>query len=172
MRLPLAAFLLLILPCLAHAGPGEIRVTSADFAEGASIPARFTCQGQNISPSLAFADVPASAKSLVLIVDDPDAPSGTFTHWLVWNIPPGTKKLPSGASPPGAPQGTNDFGSVGYSGPCPPSGVHRYLFHLYALNTLLHLPSGASRTDLDAAIRGHVMATAVLEGHYTRSSSQ
>jgi len=171
MRLPLLAFLLLSLPHLVQAGPGEIWVTSPDFADGASIPRRFTCQGQNISPALAIADVPTSAKSLVLIVDDPDAPSGTFTHWLVWNIPPGTKKLPAGQPPPGALQGTNDFGSVGYSGPCPPSGTHNYRFYICALNTLLNLPSKASRLAIDDAIRGHIIAMGTLMGHYAKTSS-
>ena len=119
-RTPLLAFLLLVLPSVSESAPDQFRLSSPDFAPGASIPARFTCEGKNISPGLRSAGVPAAAKSLVLIVDDPDAPAGTFTHWLVWNIPPGTKKLPAGHRPPRALQGTNDFGSAGYSGPCPP----------------------------------------------------
>ncbi len=130
MRLPLLTLLLLALPPLVRA---DLRLSSPDFTSGASIPARFTCQGQNISPTLQIAGVPPDAQSLVLIVDDPDAPAGTFTHWLVWNIPPDTKILPGGArADSGIPglahhqghpvmQGTNDFGRIGYSGPCLPS---------------------------------------------------
>ncbi len=169
MRLPFVAFFLMALPSFASS---SLRLTSPDFATGASIPARFTCEGQNISPGLIIAGVPAGAQSLVLIVDDPDAPSGTFTHWLVWNIPPGTKKLPAGESPPGAIQGTNDFGAAGYSGPCPPSGTHRYFFRLSALNSTLHLASGASRKDLDAALGGHIVASAVLMGRYAKTGGR
>ena len=172
MRLHAVAFLIFAFPTLLRAGPGGILITSPDFAPGAAIPARFTCQGQNISPALAIANVPASARSLVLIVDDPDAPSGIFTHWLVWNIPPGTKSITAGESPPGALQGTNDFGSAGYSGPCPPSGTHRYDFQIRALNTLLNLPAGASRADVDAVIRGHIIATGLLMGRYAKTARQ
>jgi Raf kinase inhibitor-like YbhB/YbcL family protein len=181
MRLPLLTLLLLALPPLVRA---DLRLSSPDFTSGASIPARFTCQGQNISPTLQIAGVPPDAQSLVLIVDDPDAPAGTFTHWLVWNIPPDTKILPGGArADSGIPglahhqghpvmQGTNDFGRIGYSGPCPPSGAHRYFFRLSALNTQFYLPTGASRKDLESAIRGHVIASAVLMGRYAKTSSQ
>jgi Raf kinase inhibitor-like YbhB/YbcL family protein len=171
MRPSLLAILLLALTPGARAGLGAISVTSPDFAFNAFIPARFTCQGKNISPALAIANVPASAKSLVLIVDDPDAPSGTFTHWLAWNIPPGIKKIPAGATPPGALEGTNDFGSAGYSGPCPPSGTHHYYFYICALNTLLRLPAGASRAEVDAAIHGHIIATGTLVGLYAKTPS-
>jgi Raf kinase inhibitor-like YbhB/YbcL family protein len=188
MRFPLLAFLLLALPPFVQAGPHEFRLASPDFAPGAAIPARFTCQGQNLSPTLDIYGVPAAAQSLVLIVDDPDAPSGTFTHWLVWNIPPETTELRwlpdaavhlalvyphhSGEARFTALEGTNDFGSAGYSGPCPPSGTHRYFFRLSALNTTLHLAAGASRSDLDAAIQGHVIATTLLMGRYAKTASQ
>ncbi len=172
MRLPgFPAFAFFLLALLTRSQAADFRIASPDFAQGASIPARFTCQGQNVSPTLLIAGVPAAARSLVLIVDDPDAPSGTFTHWLLWNIQPGTKKLPSGVPPAGAIEGVNDFGASGYSGPCPPSGTHRYYFHLSALNTILHLPAGASRKDLEAAVQGHVIAGAVLMGRYAKSSS-
>ncbi len=168
MRLPRFALLLLLLaPApFCRAAAGELRITSPDFTSGGAIPARFTCQGQDISPSLIIAGVPSAARSLVLIVDDPDAPSGTFTHWLVWNIPPGTKALPAGASPPGALQGTNDFGSASYSGPCPPSGTHRYFFRLWALNAVLPLAAGSPRKDLEEAMRGRIIGSAALMGRY------
>jgi hypothetical protein len=162
--------LVLAFPSLCQAG--EMRLSSPDFAQGASIPARFTCEGQNGSPTLAIAGVPAGAQSLVLIVDDPDAPSGTFTHWLIWNIPPGTKSLVGGALPGGAVQGTNDFGSLGYSGPCPPSGTHRYFFRLSALDASLHLAAGASREDVEGAMRGHVLGSAELMGRYAKATAQ
>jgi len=167
----LFALLLLALP-LAEAAPGGFSLTSPDFAEGGAIPSRFTCEGQNISPTLEIAGVPAGAQSLVLIVEDPDAPAGTFTHWLVWNIPPGTTKIRGGAVPGNALQGTNDFGNAGYSGPCPPTGTHRYFFRLLALGSSPHLAAGASRKDLDNAIRGQVVARAVLMGRYAKTGSQ
>jgi hypothetical protein len=172
MRLPrfLLAALLLALNPIAEAAAGELRITSPDFTQGASIPALFTCEGQNTSPTLVITGVPATAKSLALVVDDPDAPGGTFTHWLLWNIPPGTKKLPAGSVPPGVLQGTNDFGTRGYSGPCPPSGTHRYFFRLSALDTVLHLAAGASRDDFDTALRGHVLLTGELMGRFTKSA--
>lgn len=170
-RLPVSLFLLLASPLPLHALPSDLRLSSPDFAQGSLIPSRFTCEGRNISPDLEIAGVPPAAQSLALMVDDPDAPSGTFTHWLVWNIPAGTKKLSSGAAPGNALQGTNDFGSAGYSGPCPPSGTHRYFFRLFALNLSLHLHAGASRKDFDDAIRGHVIAGAVLMGRYSKFGS-
>jgi len=160
-RNSLFALFLLALPAFAAGG---FHLSSPDFADGASIPARFTCQGENTPPTLAIAGVPSGARSMVLIVDDPDAPSGTFTHWLVWNIRPDSKRVFATSGP----QGTNDFGSVGYSGPCPPSGTHRYFFRLSALNTILNLPAGASRKEVDAAIGGHGLATATLMGRYSR----
>jgi Raf kinase inhibitor-like YbhB/YbcL family protein len=166
----LRASLLIALSLSARAA--DFRLTSPDFANGASIPSRFTCEGQNISPGLAISGVPAGAKSLLLIVDDPDAPGGTFTHWLVWNLPPSTTSLPAGSAPSTARQGTNDFGTAAYSGPCPPSGTHRYFFRLSALDTTLTLPIGASRRDVDAAIRGHVLASATLMGRYAKTGSQ
>jgi hypothetical protein len=160
---------LLFLTATLRAAPAIFSLTSPDFSEGASIPSRFTCQGDDTIPTLLISGIPAEAKSLALICEDPDAPSGTFTHWLIWNIPPGTKKLDAGALPTGATQGTNQFGNVGYNGPCPPSGTHRYYFRLSALDTPLNLPSGSAREDLDAALKGHVLATATLMGRYSKS---
>jgi Raf kinase inhibitor-like YbhB/YbcL family protein len=168
-RTPLLALLLLALPCIGLAAPA---ITSPDFTQGGMIPSRFTCEGRNVSPALEIAGIPAKAASLALVVDDPDAPGGTFTHWIVWNIPPGTRKFAGGAAPGGAVQGTNDFGNAGYSGPCPPSGIHRYFFRLFALDAALHLTPGASRKEFDAALAGHVVAQAVLMGRYEKGGSQ
>jgi len=116
---------------------------------------------------LQISDVPPEAKSLVLIVDDPDAPSGLFTHWVVWNISPQISSISEGSTPKGV-QGTNDFGKSGYGGPCPPSGAHRYYFKIFALDRELDLPSGAKRSRLDAAMKGHVVGQGELMGRYER----
>jgi Raf kinase inhibitor-like YbhB/YbcL family protein len=146
-----------------------IQVKSPDFSNGGMIPARFTCDGQNTPPTLRLFGVPATAKSLVLVVDDPDAPGGTFTHWLVWNINPASKEI--GAATKGAAQGRNDFDRLGYGGPCPPSGVHHYRFKVYALDAVLKLPSGSGRTALELAIQGHIAAQGMLVGEYARASA-
>jgi hypothetical protein len=146
-----------------------MKISSPDFTEGAAIPARFTCDGADINPALAIEGVPAQAKSLVLIVDDPDAPMGTWNHWLVWNIAPSTGKIAADSVPAGAVQGRSDFGTAKYGGPCPPSGTHRYYFRLYALDTTLSLESKADRKALDKAISGHVIASAGLMGRYSRA---
>ena len=144
-----------------------MKITSSAFQQAGSIPSRFTCDGANASPPLQIADVPSGAKSLVLIVDDPDAPSGLFTHWIVWNISPETSTVAEGSTPKGV-QGTNDFGKSSYGGPCPPSGTHRYYFKIVALDRELNLPFGAQRSQLDAAIKGHVIAQGELIGRYSR----
>jgi Raf kinase inhibitor-like YbhB/YbcL family protein len=162
----LLAVLLLAAPMMACAG--AMRISSPDFSESGMIPAMFTCKGDNVSPGLEISGVPAAAKTLALVVEDPDAPSGTFTHWIVWNIAPGTKKVAGGAAPTGAAEGTNDFGNAGYSGPCPPSGTHRYIFRLSALDIAPRLKPGASRKDFDAAIQGHVIARAALMGRFSK----
>jgi Raf kinase inhibitor-like YbhB/YbcL family protein len=149
------------------AGGAKMKITSSAFQEGAEIPSKFTCDGADTSPPLQIADIPSEAKSLALIVDDPDAPSGLFTHWLVWNIPPQTGSVREGSAPKGA-QGANDFGKSGYGGPCPPSGTHRYYFKVFALDRELDLPSGAKRGQLDAAMKGHVVAQGELIGRYSR----
>jgi hypothetical protein len=116
---------------------------------------------------LEIGDVPPGAKSLALIVDDPDAPSGLFTHWIIWNISPQTNNIGEGSAPSGV-QGTNDFGKSGYGGPCPPSGTHRYYFKIFALDRDLDLTAGAKRAQLDAAMKGHIVAHGQLMGHYSR----
>jgi Raf kinase inhibitor-like YbhB/YbcL family protein len=145
-----------------------MNLTSPDFDEGGNIPERFTCDGEDVTPSLKIDDVPGGAKSLVLIVDDPDAPRGTFTHWVVWNLPPDLTEIDANRTPSGAVQGVNDFGTNRYGGPCPPSGVHRYYFKLYALDTTLQLPAKSKRKALEAAIKDHVVDEASLMGRYAR----
>src|SRR5438876_9788033 len=126
------------------AGGGKMKISSSAFQEGGNIPSKFTCDGTDANPPLRFEGAPAETKSLVLIVDDPDAPSGLFTHWLIWNISSQTTTIAEGSTPKGV-QGTNDFGKSGYGGPCPPSGTHRYYFKIFALDRELDLPFGAKR---------------------------
>lgn len=145
-----------------------MNISSPAFAGGGSIPAKYTCDGANSSPPLAFAGVPGAAKSLALIVDDPDAPGGTFDHWIVWNIPANTTSVAEGQSPQGV-AGRNGFGKSGYGGPCPPSGEHRYQFKLYALDSALNLPPSASKGDVENAMNGHTLAKAQMMGRYRRS---
>jgi Raf kinase inhibitor-like YbhB/YbcL family protein len=145
----------------------RMKITSSAFQEGGNIPSKFTCDGSDTSPPLQITGVPAEAKSLVLIADDPDAPSGLFTHWLIWNIPPQTNSIAEGNAPKGV-QGTNDFGKSGYKGPCPPPGTHRYSFKIFALDRELDLRSGAKRSQVDAAMKGHVIAQGDLVGRYAR----
>jgi Raf kinase inhibitor-like YbhB/YbcL family protein len=170
--------------------PGRMTISlrSPAFADGGMIPKEYTCDGAGGSPPLEWSGVPAAAKGLALIVDDPDAPMGTFSHWVVVDLPPRINGLKAGVPaggvvPPaslvasgdaapeaGARQGENDFGDVGYGGPCPPSGTHRYFFRLYALDRPLGLAGKApTRSDVLAAIKGHVLAEGRLIGRYARS---
>ncbi len=151
--------------------------SNAFSAEG-NIPARFTCEGANISPGLSWSGVPEGAKTLALVLHDPDAPrSGGYTHWVAFNIPVTVNQVPENAPktenlPGGGIQGKNDDGSIGYTGPCPPSGTHRYYFHLYALNRELQLKPGASKEQLEDAIRGHVLGKAELMGKYKKGAGK
>jgi Raf kinase inhibitor-like YbhB/YbcL family protein len=163
---PAVAILLTAIAAFA-AGGARMKITSSAFQEGGNIPSKFTCDGSDTSPPLQITGAPAEAKSLVLIADDPDAPGGLFTHWLVWNIPPRTSSIAEGSAPKGV-QGTNDFGNPGYRGPCPPPGVHRYSFKVFALDRELDLRSGAKRSQVDAAMKGHVVAQGELMGRYGR----
>ena len=151
------------------AGGAKMKITSSAFQEGGDIPSKFSRDGGNVNPSLRFEGAPPNAKSLVLIVDDPDAPVGLFTHWLVWNIDPKTTEIPERGTPKGAVQGTNDYPSLGYGGPQPPSGTHRYYFKIFALDQTLDLRSGAKRQELDKAMSGHVIAQGELMGRYSHS---
>jgi Raf kinase inhibitor-like YbhB/YbcL family protein len=150
----------------------NLKITSTAFQDGGDIPERFTRDGRdaprNINPPLRISGVPLEAKSLVLIVDDPDAPGGVFTHWLVWNIDPKTTEVPEHSAPRGATWGVNDFGGDSYDGPQPPSGTHRYYFKIFALDQTLNLRAGAKRKELDAAMKGHVIAQAELMGRYSK----
>jgi Raf kinase inhibitor-like YbhB/YbcL family protein len=150
------------------AGGGKMKISSPAFQEGGTIAEKFSKNGQNVSPELRIEGAPAEAKSLALIVDDPDAPVGLFTHWLVWNIDPKTTEIAENGVPKGALQGTNDFPGRGYDGPQPPSGTHRYYFKIFALDRMLDLKSGAKRREVDAAIRGHVIAQGELIGRYSK----
>lgn len=143
-----------------------MKLTSPAFKQGGAIPAKFTCDGADVSPPLEIADVPESTKSLVLIVDDPDARSSTWLHWLVYNITP-LSRISEGDVR--GKQGMNDFGRKDYGGPCPPSGRHRYFFRLYALDSTLDLKEGASRKNVEKAMEGHVLEKAELMGLYERS---
>lgn len=149
------------------AGGAKMKITSSAFQEGGNIPSKFTCDGGDTSPPLQIAELPSGAKSLALVVDDPDAPGGLFTHWIVWNISPQTNTIAEGSAPKGV-HGTNDFGKSGYGGPCPPSGTHRYYFRIFALDRELDLPPGTKRSQLDAAMKGHVVAQGELMGRYSR----
>jgi hypothetical protein len=151
-----------------------MELTSTAFQHNSPIPAEYTCDGRNISPPLKWGSVPEGVRSLVLICEDPDAPSGTWTHWVIYNIPAEVGGLEAGASTTtetlasGASQGVNDFRRVGYGGPCPPSGRHRYFFRLYALDAELKLKPGARKQEVVRAMEGHVLATGELMGTYSR----
>ena len=148
-------------------------ITSSAFSEGQAIPNRYTCDGPDVSPDLAWSGVPEGASSLALICDDPDAPMGTWVHWVLFNIPADTEALPAEMPSDailenGARHGTNDFRKLGYGGPCPPGGTHRYFFKLYALNTELNLDSGVTKSELLEAMEGHILAEGQLMGTYSR----
>lgn len=157
-----------------QAGAMTIRLSSPAFTEGAPIPTRYTCDGENISPPLKWSNVPPGTKSIALIADDPDAPAGTWVHWIMYNIPPATTELPEALPTTEVilnqvRQGVTDFKRSGYGGPCPPGGSsHRYFFRLYALDTELQLQPGATQKDLVGAIQGHILAQGQLMGTYQR----
>jgi Raf kinase inhibitor-like YbhB/YbcL family protein len=144
----------------------QMKIHSPAFADGGAIPQQYTCKGQNISPQLDILDVPKEAKSLSLIMHDPDAPVGDFVHWLIWDIPANTATIATNNLPVGAVQGKTGFNENKYGGPCPPSGsgTHRYMFELYALDNSLNLNSGCDREKLQEAMEGHAIAQAVLTG--------
>jgi Raf kinase inhibitor-like YbhB/YbcL family protein len=146
----------------------DLKITSPAFASNGYIPARYTCDGTDISPPLEIGNIPAEAKSLTLIVDDPDAPVGMWVHWVVWNIDPATREIAEDSVPHAATQGKNDWKRNGYGGPCPPSGVHRYFFKLYALDTKLNLGAGTTKSNLEKAMEGHILAKSELIGLYKR----
>lgn len=150
-----------------------IELKSAAFAPGEPIPTRYTCDGDDLSPPLEWGDPPEGTQSLALIVDDPDAPGGTWVHWVLYNLPADTRSLaeaiPADADlQDGSQHGNNSWKRLGYGGPCPPSGTHRYFFKLYALDTVLDPDPGKSKDNLLQAIEGHILAQAELMGTYTR----
>jgi len=152
----------------------ELKLTSAAFKEGEAIPRQYTCDGVNVSPPLEWGRAPKNAKTIAIITDDPDAPGGTWVHWVLFNLPaeniglvenlPVTENLKAGGF-----QGKNDFDKIGYGGPCPPSGTHRYIFKIYAVDAELPLKAGATKADVEKAMQGHIVAQGQLMGSYSRS---
>jgi Raf kinase inhibitor-like YbhB/YbcL family protein len=143
------------------------------FSEGGMIPAQYTCDGEDLSPHLSWSGAPEGTRSFAVICEDPDAPAGTWVHWVLYDLPPAATELPDQVAPEGSPsvggsQGTNDFKRIGYGGPCPPGGTHRYFFRLYALDRMTGLPPGATRKQAVQAMEGHVLAEARLMGRYRR----
>ncbi len=154
-------------------GKIAMKLMSPAFEEGGMIPAKFTCDGEDFSPALSWEGVPAGTQSFALIADDPDAPMGTWVHWVMYNIPDTTRHLDEAVPvveklPDGSLQGINDFRKIGYGGPCPPSGVHRYYFKLYALDAKLKLPAGSTKAELLRAMAGHILGKAEFMGKYSR----
>ncbi len=150
-----------------------LTVSTKSFTPGGEIPRKYTCEGEDLSPELSWGEPPKGTQGFALIADDPDAPSGTFTHWVLYGLPPETRQLPEGAAkgqlPSGAAQGRNGFGNTGYGGPCPPPGKpHRYFFKLYAVDAKLDLKPGATKQQLEQAIKGHVLAQGELMGTFKR----
>ncbi len=152
---------------------GSLTVTSTAFGEGDMVPKQYTCDGRDVSPPLSWSGIPEGTKSIALICDDPDAPVGTWVHWVVYDMPPSTPGLPehataAGGLPRGAKQGMNDFRKMDYGGPCPPGGTHRYFFRVYALDRELGLREGATRAELVKSMEGHILAQGQLMGRYSR----
>lgn len=147
-----------------------MQLTSPDFLNGGEIPTRFTCDGDDVNPNLEIRGVPEGTQSLALVLDDPDAPSGTFTHWIVWNISAKTEKIEARGIPEGALEGLNSAGRLGYLGPCPPSGKHNYFFTLYALDEVIHdlSPHETDKSSFLERITGHILAQTELIGLYSR----
>jgi Raf kinase inhibitor-like YbhB/YbcL family protein len=143
-------------------------ITSPAFRNGELIPSKFTCDGADVNPALNIGTVPPEAKSLAIIMDDPDAPGGMWVHWVVWNIDPKTREIKENSVPPGAKLGVNDFRKTLYGGPCPPPGTHRYFFKLYALDTMLDLGTDTTKAALEKAMKGHILAQGELMGRYKR----
>ncbi len=149
-----------------------MQIMSSAFSDGENIPTQYTCEGSDISPPLSWQGIPAGAKTLVLIVDDPDAPMGTWDHWVVFNIPPSTTQIAAdGKFPAETKDGKNSWGKAGWGGPCPPSGTHHYQFKLYALDIVLTLANNTSKATIEKAMRGHVLAETKIVGLYKKKIS-
>ena len=159
---------------LAQTQGETMKISSASFSAGEMIPKKFTCDGPDASPRLNWTEPPAKTQSFALIMDDPDAPAGTWVHWVLFDLPADTRELAEGVAKQeqvanGARQGRNDFGKIGYGGPCPPAGnPHRYFFKLYALDAKLNLKAGATKADVEGAMKGHILAHAEVIGKYGR----
>src|SRR5256886_8749406 len=191
MRFTVVGLLLLLIGCASPAPPAKrqlenvnlpqtaqpaMQVTSTAFKEGQAIPRQYTCDGVNVSPPLEWTGVPKTAKTIAIIADDPDAPAGTWVHWVVYNLPaeniglvenlPPTENLKAGGF-----QGKNDFGKIGYGGPCPPSGTHRYFFKTYAPDAELPLKGGATKAEIEDAMQGPIIAPGQLTGNFIRNYS-
>ncbi|KPJ54869.1 hypothetical protein AMJ47_02235 [Parcubacteria bacterium DG_72] len=144
-----------------------MKIKSSVFENNQNIPSKYTCDGQDINPALEFSDIPENTKTLVLIMDDPDAPAGTWDHWIVFNIPTDTKEIAENEEPPGV-HGKGTSNNLEYHGPCPPDREHRYFFKLYALDTELDLPEGSTKQEVEEAMQGHILDEAELIGLYKR----
>ncbi|MFA4872363.1 MAG: YbhB/YbcL family Raf kinase inhibitor-like protein [Patescibacteria group bacterium] len=145
-----------------------MKLSCPAFQHEGMVPPQYTCDGMDVNPPFTIEGVPEQARSLALVVDDPDAPGGDWVHWTMWNIDPSTSRIEGNTVPVGAVEGMTDFGRSGWGGPCPPSGTHRYQFKLYALDAMLSLGNTAKKRDLEEAMKGHVLAQAVLAGKYSR----
>jgi Raf kinase inhibitor-like YbhB/YbcL family protein len=173
-----ASFKSLLVPVIAFVSVNEretdmaLLMTTMAFENGGAIPKEFTCDGEDVSPALAWTEPPAGTKCLTIIMDDPDAPAGTWVHWILYDLPPATRELGKGVAKDrqfsnGARQGRNDFGKIGYNGPCPPRGrPHRYFIKLYALDVKTNLKAGATKSDVERAMKGHILAQAEVVGHF------
>jgi Raf kinase inhibitor-like YbhB/YbcL family protein len=147
-----------------------MKITSSAFKHNTLIPSMYTCEGRNINPPLSIEDIAVGTKSLVLIVDDPDAPMKTWVHWTAWNISPDTSEIAENSIPDGCVEGTTSFGSAGYGGPCPPSGTHRYFFKIFALDKLLDLRPGAYPANLTLAMENHIIDKCEFLGLYKKKN--
>jgi Raf kinase inhibitor-like YbhB/YbcL family protein len=163
-----AVIMLIVITLKEGKAMGDFRLSSTAFQNNGFIPSKYTCDGIDINPPLAIENIPPGTKSMALIADDPDAPMGTWVHWVVWNIPPDMKEIKENNGPKGAAFGLNDFKTQTYGGPCPPSGTHRYFFKLYALDTILTLNPGAKKSDVEKAMKGHIISQTELIGLYKR----
>lgn len=144
----------------------SLTISSPAFENEGDIPSKYTCEGQNVNPEITIKDVPDNTQSLALIMDDPDAPTGTFDHWIMWNIPANTKTIDMNSHP--GTQGKNGRGENKYTGPCPPTGKHRYYFKVYALDKKLSLAEGSTKAELENAMQGHILASGQLMGKYEK----
>jgi len=167
-RIILMGFLISPLLVWAEPGPNDFQLISPVFEANAAIPKKYTCSGEDINPPLTFKNVPAQTKSLALTVSDPDAPKGTWSHWIVYNISPGTTEIIENTNP--GTEGLNDFGKYTYGGPCPPGGkLHHYIFRLYALNAILSINERPTLHEVEKALQGHIIAKTELIGTFQKS---